>query len=384
MPVLKYRDPADGLFKDLVAAGGGSNEVTIAGTTPADPMNELWVDTTQSTPVYDWSIADNRYLTSGFRNVIRNGDFSVAQRGNGPFTTANAYTLDGWVLGVSGGSLNLNRVLAVAGEESPRISAVVSGQSAAGDYAQILNVIENVSLLSGKVATVSFDAWATSGTPKVSLELQQIFGSGGTPSATQFIPIGAVTLSTTRTRYSVTFTVPSVAGASLGTNNNHFSRLGFWLSAGSTYAIRSSNIGIQNNTFYITDVQLEEGPAPTPFERLPIQQQLAWCQRYFQRWVSPPLRGVVTGTNTVGRMGMTLPVEMRVSPTVNLLSGGLGIFDGSNVGLASSIAVSYQTDPGAIELNLTLTTGAISTIGRAAAAYYSGGPNDGIDISAEL
>ena len=329
MTRLKYLDPADGQYKLLPVGGGsgGAEEVVISAGVLPTKSEELWVDTSATYPVYDWSYADNRYLGSGFRNVIRNGDCSIAQRGNGPFSGL-AYTMDGWRLSYSGGTVSVNRVPAVAGEASARGTMTVSGQSAAGDHAQVLFLVEDVNTLSGKTVTLSFDAWASSGTPKIGVELQQYFGTGGTPSATQNTHAGAITISTTRTRYSTTFTVPSVAGASLGTNGNHCLTLGFWVSAGSNFLSRAG-IGIQSGTFNITDVQLEAGAAATAFERLPVQQQLAWCQRYFQRYGvgNPSLApesgynqfalGMVSSSTGTAYFYNTFPVLMRTNPTVS-------------------------------------------------------------------
>ena len=42
-------------------------------------------------------------------------------------------------------------------------------------------------------------------------------------------------------------------------------------------------IATQGNSYEISGVQVEAGTVATPFEFLPYQQALAWCQRYFQK-----------------------------------------------------------------------------------------------------
>lgn len=286
MTRLKYLDPADGQYKLLPVGGGtggGPDEVTISPDAPGSPYTDLWVDTDAPAPVVDWSVADNRYLASGFRNQFRNGDMQIAQRGNGPWTT-NGYMADGWQQTFTGGAVSTSRVPQAPGAGPPLMVTTVSGQSAANHYASFMQAIEDVNTFSGQTVTMSFSMKAASGAPKVCVELQQVFGTGGSPSPTVTTLVkDQLAISTTLSRYSFTFTVPSVAGKTLGANGNSHLLVIINYSLGSNYAPGEGTIGVQNNTFSITDVQLEAGNTASPFERLPVQQQLAWCQRYFQR-----------------------------------------------------------------------------------------------------
>jgi hypothetical protein len=156
----------------------------------------------------------------------------------------------------------------------------------------------------------------------------------------------------------------------------------FWLSAGADNASKASSIGIQNNTFYITDVQLEAGAAASPFERLPVQQQLAWCQRYFQRWNTPSLRGVMTSATLAARLGMVLPVQMRTLPSASI-SGSIYVYDGAATATISSLGTAYwDTKAGAIEFNSTI--GSSLTVGRPAITLLDNTSSAYLDLSAEL
>src|SRR4051812_1679348 len=106
-----------------------------------------------------------------------------------------------------------------AGINGARCALKSSTTAAAGtsDFAQVFHRIEDVRTLAGRQVTLSFVAYAVTGTPKLGLELAQSFGTGGAPSAAVFTAMGAVTLSTTPTRYSVTVTLPSITGKVLGT-----------------------------------------------------------------------------------------------------------------------------------------------------------------------
>lgn len=239
----------------------------------------------------------------GRRNVIRNGDASVYQRGA---WTTNAYGVDGWRCDSSGGTVTPSRQVAPAGTGMGTngagyyLRSVVSGQSLAGDFARFTQRIEGVRTLAGKSVSLSFLATPT-GPPKIGVEVVQNFGTGGSPSATVNTAIQAVALAAGVNRYSVSFTVPSIAGKAFGTNNDDFLEVNLWLSAGADNAARASAIGFQNTTIDITDVQLEQGGA-TPFERLSQQEQLAWCQRYYERVTSPAANTTIIGS---GRFNTT-------------------------------------------------------------------------------
>lgn len=260
---------------------------------------------------------------SGFRNVIRNGDMTVAQRGAGNFT-APTYGVDGWYIDKAGAAALVSaRMVQPLGVTAAKYAhrTVVTGSAAAADYALLVHRIEGVHTLAGKQVTLSFLAAATTGTPKIGVEIVQQFGTGGSPSADVSISAAAaVTISATWTRYSVTLTLPAITSKTLGSNGNDRLSLFLWLSAGADWAARASSIGHQNATIDITDVQLELGPTATPFERLPQQQQLAWCQRYFWRMGAGEAAsvghgpGLCTATNG-GIISITFPVQMRAVPT---------------------------------------------------------------------
>jgi len=223
-------------------------------------------------------------------------------------------------------------------ESNNYLRLVVSGQSAVGNFGYVGQRVEDVRTFAGETVTVSFWAKAASGTPKIGVELGQWFGTGGSPSAEMQNAAGAVTISTSWTRYSLTYTLPTLSGKTLGTNGDHFLNLVMWCSAGSTYGTRSSNIGTQNNTFDIWGVQVERGSYATPFEVRVYQQELAMCQRYYYRingrgagigfdhWGVP---GAVAATNNANRFGMILPVVPRRIITISDFSStGLQVYDG--------------------------------------------------------
>ena len=80
--------------------------------------------------------------------------------------------------------------------------------------------------------------------------------------------------------------------------------------------------------FQIAQVQLESGPVATPFERRPIETELALCQRYYcKSYNSDVTPGTITtdgriytsnaasGAGTID-IPFSFPVFMRVNPTI--------------------------------------------------------------------
>lgn len=266
----------------------------------------------------------NQYLTTS-RNVIINGAFEVNQRAFTSTTSDATYGFDRWQFFRNDGTVTYSAQTftlgsaPVAGFEARNFARVVSsGQSATSAYVQLLQKVESVRTFAGQTVTVSFYARAASGAPKVAVELQQNFGTGG--SSVVDIYAGQVTLSTAWARYSVTVAVPSITGKTIGSTGNDALWVNLWTSAGSTFNARTGSMGIQNNTFDIWGVQVEEGSVATEFSRNTnsIQAELAACQRYFIRLQSTNTTAIAYGFQygSTGAEGlMSLPVKMRAVPS---------------------------------------------------------------------
>lgn len=260
---------------------------------------------------------------AGFRNAIINGNFDVWQRGTS--SSVSGYgSADRWVNNNTGSTCTMSRqafVLGqtdVPGEPTYFCRMVVSSVAGAGNLVNLSQRIEGVRTFAGQQVTLSFWAKADASKP-ISVELRQYFGSGGSPSAdVNTIGTSKVTLGTSWQKVTVTATVPSISGKTLGSDNNDQLVLNIWLDAGSTYNSRTASLGQQSGTFDIAQVQIEAGPVATPFERRPIGTELALCQRYFQ-FFSVGVRGYQTNGAFLSS-DYNYVVPMRTAPTISLVA----------------------------------------------------------------
>lgn len=281
------------------------------------------------------SIADVTSVAN--ENYVINGNFDIWQRGTAAVTTSGAFSADRFKHLVSGDTFSATQGTFASGDAlydpttgntaaANYIAVAVTTVAGAGNYTTVTHPIEDVRRLANKTITVSFWAKAASGTPSIGLEITQVFGTGGAPSATVTGTGQAQALSTTWTKYTKTFTVPSINGKTLGTDaNSSYSILIFWLDAGSTFDTRSGSIGQASKTVSIAQVKVEEGSVATQFVPRPLQQELALCQRYYFRDKSDAVNYFFalgwTGGTTIMYVPKTFPVPMRVKPTALEQSG---------------------------------------------------------------
>jgi hypothetical protein len=276
------------------------------------------------------------------KNRLINGAMQVWQRGTS-VTTSGGYTADRW-----------NEV---SGNSNQHIQST-DAPTNFGYSMQIIGVGGNINQrieslncqdLSGQTVTVSFWVKNTSGTDSLIAALYYANTADTFSSLTQ---VGStVTISSNPssswTQYTTTFTsLP--AGSKNGL---------------SLYLARTGT-GAVSTTWYMTGVQLEIGSTATPFERRLYNQELANCQRYYEKSYA---QGTVPGTavsypvigmsfngmsNTSGQKYVisTFKVTKRASPTMTYYdiagtSGKISTLDiaGTNTNNVN-IALSFVND----------------------------------------
>jgi hypothetical protein len=285
------------------------------------------------------SVASGAYGNVG-RSYIHNGLMNVAQRGAGPWT-ANSYTADRWAA-----YTNLDTIdFAVSNLPPGGISGIdeaarfflqnnFTGNAGAAALNIISQLIEGVARLSSKTVTLSFYAFAGTAGMRLGANFAQGFGSGGSPSASVSVAGQSVALTTGWARYSLTFTIPSIAGKTLGTNNNDSTSLQLWYSSGTTNAVNSGAVGVQSGVIGIWGVQLEVGSTATPLEKPDPQQDLAKCQRFYCTGTIMDSDYQPAGSGV--RASFSLPVTMRATPTVTPTDLGSTNISGLSFAMATA------------------------------------------------
>lgn len=288
---------------------------------------------------------------AGFRNHVMNGDFRFNQRGATTITTDGNFPVDRWKtdVGGTGASRTAQRVALTDSDRSAigRGNALWAlqyagvGTSSGGDLESLTHCMEGAGLLAGRTITLSFWARRTSGTGNIATEFSQRFGTGGSPSANVDGIGGTIhTLTTGWQRFTVTTTVPSVAGKTFGSNGDDYFFIRFYFSAGSNFNTRLGGaLGAQTLTAQIADVQVEIGSDATPFELRPPQVELALCQRYYEVVnVQSLVRHTTIGTYGGAIINIGYRVTKRVAPTQTVAWSGF-----NRSGTTASLLVNGST-----------------------------------------
>lgn len=343
-----------------VISGGGvtgtANEVTVAAGVVSLPAAMTLTgktltggdhqSATANTPAQgdnDTSLATTAFVqaeTNKHKNVIINGNFDVWQRGVS-FAVANLYNADRW-FNSSGTSTFVTTRQAftlgqttVPGEPAYFHRTVVTSVANAAAYMMDTYKIEGVRTLAGQTATLSF--WAKADANKnIAIEWQQLFGTGGAPSAaTTGVNVATFALTTAWQKFTQTITIPSITGKALGTNGDDCLEFNFWYDGGSNYSARHNSLGQQSGTFDLAQVQLEAGSVATNFEYQSFADVLQRCLRYYEKsfkYGTVPAQNVggltgetfITQTVAAGVLqngnGLRFSVRKRASPTFTVFN----------------------------------------------------------------
>jgi hypothetical protein len=334
---------------------GSSGAPIISDTPPVDPvLGTQWFNSSTGKSYLYYSdawveIDSNGTSEVSAGNAIINGGFEINQRNFTSTTSSGIFTFDRWQTFTEGlqTSTFSSQVFTpgaapLAGYEATNYLRIVTADtSGTASQTRIQQRIEDVRTFAGQTVTFSFFARAGSGTPSIAVEALQSFGTGGTPSAvvTGSVATGTVIkrqISTLWARYSGVFTIPSIAGKTIGTTTNGHLQFNIVVNAGSAVDVRTDSLGLQNNTFDIWGVQLEAGAVATPFRRNApsIQGELAACQRYYWRAGGDTLFQILSGETIVEGStvlaGFINPSTMRITPTAIEFST-LMVYDGTSV-----------------------------------------------------
>ena len=269
---------------------------------------------------------------TGFRNRIINGEFGVAQRGTSFVSGANnddSYNLDRWYV-LSNGNDAVDITQETSTVPTNQLTAIALDVETANKKFGIAQIIEQkncIGLIGGNV-TLSFKAKVSSTTKLDNVKAAVVAWSGTADTVTSQIIsawgaegtdptlIANATFENTPANLSVTTSYATYTlTANVDTASTKNLIVFIWSDVTDTTA---------GDFLYITDVQLEAGSTATDFERRPYETELAFCQRYYYRFLSGTDGYFGFGqcySTTIAGIQVNFPTPMRSAPSALEQSG---------------------------------------------------------------
>jgi hypothetical protein len=334
--------------------------------------------------------------TVGQKNIIINGDMSIAQRGTSQasISASGYYTVDRFQQQVSSmgtwtqsqstdvptgqGFASSLKIDCTTADASPSASdLILVQQKIEGQMLQYLKKGTS----SAESTTLSF--WVKSS--KTGTYIAELFDNDNSRQVSQ-----SYTISSANTWEKKTITYTGDTSGALDNDNAQSLQLVFWLGVGSNFssgtlqtswtantnanrAVGQVNLADSTaNEWYVTGIQLEAGSVASDFEFLPVDTNIQRCRRYFEKSSNIDSALIVTSQGIVGIRDGTASavpryyniqysVEKRTTPTLTTydLLGATGKCrrDSTN-GVATS---PFST--GSTCFNTTYTAGGVSHYG---------------------
>jgi len=350
--------------------------------------------------VYDSGALSNR-------NLLINGAMQVSQRGSSFTAPNNVYTLDRFqVFQATGAVFDVKTSTDAPDgfESSLEIDCTTAAASpAAGAYFQMVQRIEGYN--------VQQFAYGTSSAKKITLSFYVKSNKTGTyqvnfrkTASTAQMANKTYTINSANTWERKSVTVDGATGFSLTGGNVEGFMVDWWYHSGTDYtsgsgsetyiaasgtnynAYGTANLGDSTSNYLrMTGVQLEVGTEATPFEHRSFGQELALCERYFQKYNYSSNINTADTQNTLplvaayagdtGYAGHKLTATMRTSPTFSASAANTWQFYSGGASLAASEMTAYETGPSMWGQKYVATsnfTGGYAVYGRAltTSSYY--------------
>jgi len=285
------------------------------------------------------------------RNLLYNGAMQVAQRSASvaSITTSGYNTADRWqvVLSALGTWTQTVENDAPTGsgfrKSLKMLCTTADAAPAASDLASVDQVLEGQDVQRIAKGTASAQQLTLSFWVKANVTGTYVVQLLDNDNSRQVGASYSVSASATWEKKTVTF--PADTTGVLDNDNAESLRVRYWLAGGSDYtggsplqttwgagttarAAGQTNLAAATNNYWqVTGVQLEVGPAATPFEFKSFGQELAECQRYYYLAAQG-----ISGANVVIGVGanysstevnwfMHFPTTMRALPTLTSTTG---------------------------------------------------------------
>ena len=324
-----------------------------------------------------------------FRNIIINGDMSIAQRSTSvsSVTSTGYRAVDRFRIAMdSAGTWTISQSTDVPSGQgfakSMKMDCTTADASlSANDNLNVQHLIEGQNLQYLKYGTSSAESltlsfWVKSNkTGTYTVEFEE------TGNARHFCKTYTIDSASTWEKKTITISGDTVSA--LANDNTLELRPIWWLGAGSNFTsgtlntsgwasqttanrVSSSNVNLADSTsneWYITGVQLEAGTTASDFEFLPFDVNLERCMRYYQVFANGNDNGLGMAschTTATAYTSLQLLKKMRTVPSIDQVSGTSYyiLFNNSNSDLFDSFTLSSSTSTNtAVRLNNTDSIG---------------------------
>jgi len=352
----------------------------------------------------------------GRRNMVYNGAMNVAQRGassTGLGATAGYYVQDRWRLSDAGNSIGRYTAAQIADGPSGflnclKLSCTTADTSiAASEYLSISQLFEGQDLHRWKKGTADAESITVSfyvkGNAAATYTLELNDRDNSRHSGQSF----AVT--TAWNRIELTFAGDTSGGDPFNDDNALSLELFIWLHGGTDYSggtfvsntwadtvqntrmaeSHTSFLDATSRTFFITGVQMEIGSTATDFEHRSFGEELALCQRYYERITSVGAGAnymtFASGfnTSTTVTQSTLAYVKKRATPTIAFAAAAqFRITHVATATACSAISASQIGDARAI-VDATVGSAAL-TAGQGSAVTANNNTTAYIEVISEL
>jgi hypothetical protein len=287
--------------------------------------------------------------TVGSKNIIINGDMSIAQRG----TSTSSITGSGYFTCDRFAQTTLNNSTWTQSQStdvpsgqgfanSLKLNCTTVSIDSTGGFLYFGQRFEGQNLQYLKFGTANAESltlsfWVKSNKTGIyTVEFQNTSG-------TDRINCQEYTISSANTWEKKIITIPGDTVSTIDNDNSSSFWLSWWLAAGTNFTsgtlqtswgnevtanrASSSNVNLGDNTaneWYITGVQLEAGTTASDFEFLPYDVNLQRCERYYQlfNYISGSVICMGNSETSTGATGGFDFNTMRAAPTVTLPTAG--------------------------------------------------------------
>jgi len=359
--------------------------MSYIGSKPADAVletDDITDGVITTSKLADDSVTNPKLSTGSqqnFRNIIINGDMSIAQRGTsasgltgGAYNTADRFYLNMGTAGTWTNTISTDVPTGQGFAKSFKLDCTTANASlSAGSYMTVQQRFEGQNLQYLKKGTANAESltlsfWVKSN--KTGTYIAYLRDGDNTRDISK-----SYTIDSANTWEKKTLTFAGDTTGTLDNDNNLSFYVYFWLAAGTDYtsgtlatswqsstaannAVGQVNLADStSNEWLITGVQLEAGTTASDFEFLPVDVNLQRCQRYYTQVAT--LGGLnghnfFYGYNVSEAPGCVIfPTTMRTTPTVTTYdnagnSGAIHKFgspDISGVTVARASTTGYGT-----------------------------------------